>query len=87
MIEENPSAYTPISSLGEFGLIAHLTKSFPIRQSRTVKAVGDDAAVVKTTDGKVQVYSTDLLIEGIHFDLAFSPLRHLGYKACGRQCQ
>lgn len=81
MIEENPSAYTPISTLGEFGLIARLTKQFPIRQERTVKAIGDDAAAVRTDGKKLQVYSTDLLIEGVHFDLAYAPLRHLGYKA------
>ncbi len=81
MIEENPSAYTPISSLGEFGLIAHLTRKFPIRRAGTIKAVGDDAAVVRPETGKVQVYSTDLLIEGVHFDLAYMPLQHLGYKA------
>ncbi|MEL6591707.1 MAG: thiamine-phosphate kinase, partial [Bacteroidota bacterium] len=81
MVEENPSAYTSISNLGEFGLIDRLTKKVASRQHRTVKGVGDDAAIVKSTDGKVQVYSSDMLVEGIHFDLSYMPLRHLGYKA------
>ncbi|MEL6650802.1 MAG: thiamine-phosphate kinase [Bacteroidota bacterium] len=81
MVEENPSAYTSISNLGEFGLIDRLTKKVASRQQRTVKGVGDDAAIVKSTDGKVQVYSSDMLVEGIHFDLSYMPLRHLGYKA------
>ncbi|MFK7920443.1 MAG: thiamine-phosphate kinase [Bacteroidia bacterium] len=81
MVEENPSAYTSILNLGEFGLIDRLTKKVPQRQARTLMGVGDDAAVIKSTDGKVQVFSTDMLIEGVHFDLGYMPLRHLGYKS------
>lgn len=71
---------TEIASLGEFGLIEHLTKNFEIRQASTVLSVGDDAAVVDHF-GKQTVVTTDLLIEGVHFDLMYTPLRHLGYKS------
>ncbi len=74
-------AYTPISQLGEFGLIEHLTHDFPQFYPNILQRVGDDAAIVKCGDGKVQVFTTDLLIEGVHFDLSYSPLRHLGYKS------
>jgi thiamine-monophosphate kinase len=66
--------------LGEFGLIDHLTKHFDIKQPSTLKSIGDDAAVLNFGDKRV-VVSTDLLIEGVHFDLAYMPLKHLGYKA------
>src|SRR6476661_2698635 len=70
---------TAISDLGEFGLIKHLTTNFKIQHETSLKGVGDDAAVL---DFKDQVLiSTDLLLEGIHFDLAYVPLMHLGYKA------
>ena len=72
--------HTPLSSLGEFGLIDHLSKSFEIKQDSTLKGIGDDAAVIDHQD-KCTVVSTDLLIEGVHFDLSFMPLKHLGYKA------
>lgn len=71
---------TEIANLGEFGLIEHLTKNIIINHTSTVKGVGDDAAVLNF-DGKRTLISTDLLLEGIHFDLAFTPLKHLGYKA------
>ncbi len=71
---------TPISSLGEFGLIDHLTKDIKRYHKSTQKGIGDDAAVLKFGD-LCQVISTDLLIEGIHFDLTYAPLKHLGYKA------
>ena len=71
---------TEIAELGEFGLIEHLTKNFEIQNASTVLSVGDDAAVIDHF-GKQTVVSTDLLIEGIHFDLMYTPLRHLGYKA------
>ncbi len=71
---------TEIEKLGEFGLIDHLTKQFEISQPSTQKAVGDDAAVL-TFDKKKTLISTDLLLEGIHFDLAYVPFKHLGYKA------
>ncbi len=72
---------TPISTLGEFGLIQHLTESFPLQHDFVVKTIGDDAAVVACPAGKTNVFSTDLLLEGVHFDLAYMPLKHLGYKA------
>jgi thiamine-monophosphate kinase len=71
---------TNISELGEFGLIKHLTENFKIRLDSSVKGVGDDAAVLNFGDKEVLI-STDLLLEGIHFDLAYVPLIHLGYKA------
>jgi len=72
---------TDIGSLGEFGLISHLTKSFELKhKTSSLKGVGDDAAVLDFTGKKVLV-STDMLLEGIHFDLAYTPLKHLGYKA------
>ncbi len=71
---------TEIEKLGEFGLISHLTKSIVINNDTTVKGVGDDAAVLDYS-GKKTLVSTDLLLEGVHFDLAYTPLKHLGYKA------
>ncbi len=71
---------TEISSLGEFGLIDHLTKNNETRNSSTLLSVGDDGAVVDHF-GRQTVISTDLLIEGIHFDLSYTPLKHLGYKS------
>ena len=75
--------YMEISEYGEFGLISHLTEQFPLRQPSTLRGVGDDCAVIspKAEDGQLLV-TTDLLLEGIHFDLTYCPLRHLGYKAC-----
>lgn len=71
---------TEIETLGEFGLIKRLTKNFKNKQKSTVKGVGDDAAVIGS--GKnLSLLSTDLLIEGVHFDLAYVPFKHLGYKA------
>lgn len=80
MIEDKNPQRTSIAQLGEFGLIDHLTKKFEINQPSTLKGIGDDAAVLDFKDKKV-VVSTDLLIEGVHFDLAYMPLKHLGYKA------
>jgi thiamine-monophosphate kinase len=71
---------TEISSLGEFGLIEHLTKNFEIQNSSTIVSVGDDAAVIDHF-GKQTVVTTDLLLEGVHFDLMYTPLKHLGYKS------
>ena len=71
---------TEISSLGEFGLIDHLTRNNEIRNSSTILSVGDDAAVIDHF-GRQTVISTDMLIEGIHFDLMYTPLKHLGYKS------
>ena len=71
---------TEIASLGEFGLINHLTDSIPIKNKSTLKGIGDDAAVLKYEDKEILV-TTDLLLEGIHFDLTYVPLKHLGYKS------
>jgi thiamine-monophosphate kinase len=71
---------TEIADLGEFGLIEHLTKNFEIQNVSTVLGVGDDAAVIDHF-GKQTVITTDLLLEGIHFDLMYTPLKHLGYKS------
>jgi thiamine-monophosphate kinase len=80
MIEDKTPQRTSIAQLGEFGLIDHLTKNFEINQPTTLKGIGDDAAVLNFKE-KRAVVSTDLLIEGVHFDLAYMPLKHLGYKA------
>ncbi len=71
---------TEISELGEFGLISYLTRDFPLKNAETKKGVGDDAAILNFGDKDVLV-TTDLLLEGIHFDLHYVPLKHLGYKA------
>ena len=71
---------TDLALLGEFGLIKHLTENFKINHESSIKGIGDDAAVL-SFDGKQVLISTDLLLEGIHFDLAYMPLMHLGYKA------
>jgi len=71
---------TEISSLGEFGLIDHLTKNNETRNSSTILSVGDDGAVIDHF-GRQTVVSSDLLLEGIHFDLSYTPMKHLGYKS------
>lgn len=71
---------TEISTLGEFGLIEHLTKNIELKNVSSVLGVGDDAAVIDHF-GKQTVITTDLLVEGVHFDLAYTPLKHLGYKS------
>lgn len=80
MIEDKNPQRTSLSQLGEFGLIDHLTKNFDVKNVSTIKSIGDDGAVLDFGSKKV-VVSTDLLIEGVHFDLAYMPLKHLGYKA------
>jgi len=80
MIEDKNQERTSLAQLGEFGLIRHLTQYFKSAQATTVKAVGDDAAVLQVTDQQM-VVTTDLLVEGVHFDLSYMPLKHLGYKA------
>ena len=71
---------TEIQNLGEFGLIDHLTKNFEIQNASTVLSIGDDAAVIDHF-GKQTVITTDMLLEGVHFDLMYTPLKHLGYKS------
>lgn len=78
-MQEN-SKRTEIGELGEFGLIERLTQNFKPKNSSTTKAIGDDAAVIDNKD-LVSLVSTDMLIEGVHFDLSYMPLKHLGYKA------
>jgi len=80
MLEDKNPQHTPLSELGEFKLIEHLTKNFKIHQTSTVKGVGDDAAILNFQNKHI-VVSTDLLVEGVHFDLSYVPLKHLGYKS------
>ena len=70
-----------ISELGEFGLIDRLAKDITTQNPTTIKGIGDDCAVLAPTEGMRTVVTTDLLVEGVHFDLTYVPLRHLGYKA------
>ncbi len=72
---------TELEKLGEFGLIEHLTQNFKNENKHTVYGIGDDAAVLSLSDKEVQLVSTDMLIEGVHFNLMYMPLKHLGYKA------
>ncbi|MGL4292180.1 MAG: thiamine-phosphate kinase [Bacteroidales bacterium] len=74
------SKHTDIAALGEFGLIDRLTENFPLRNTSSIKGIGDDGAILDYSDKKI-VISTDLLLEGVHFDLTYVPLKHLGYKA------
>ena len=80
MLEDKNTQKTSLAELGEFGLIKHITKYFKVENSTSVKAIGDDAAVLDASE-KQTLVSTDLLIEGVHFDLSYIPLKHLGYKA------
>lgn len=77
---ENKKKRTELSELGEFGLIDHLTKNIKLKQKSTIKGVGDDAAIIDSKDVQ-NLVTCDLLIEGVHFDLTYTPLKHLGYKA------
>lgn len=79
-LERMADTRTEIADLGEFGLIEHLTRNIEFQNASTILGVGDDAAVLDHF-GKETVVTTDLLVEGIHFDLAYTPLRHLGYKS------
>ena len=71
---------TELSELGEFGLIDHLTRHIELNRETTVKGVGDDAAVLNYGN-KQTVVTSDMLVEGVHFDLSYVPLKHLGYKS------
>lgn len=79
MIEDKSPQRTPVENLGEFGLIDFITKNFKTSNTSTIKGIGDDAAVLNHT--KSTVVTTDMLVEGVHFDLSYVPLKHLGYKA------
>ena len=80
MLEDKSPQRTPLSQFGEFGLIAHLTENIEVSQPSTRKGIGDDAAVLRFENTQT-VVTTDLLVEGVHFDLSYMPLKHLGYKA------
>jgi len=80
MLEDKNQNKTSIAELGEFGLIDHITKYFKVEQPSTIKGVGDDAAVLAASEQQTLV-TTDLLVEGVHFDLSYMPLKHLGYKS------
>lgn len=80
MLQEKNPQRTSLEELGEFGLIDHLTQNFTLNQPSSIKGVGDDAAVLDFKNKKT-VISTDMLIEGVHFDLSYMPLKHLGYKS------
>ena len=80
MLEDKAPQLTPISAYGEFGLIKHLTESFSFENESTEVSIGDDAAVINPGNQKV-VVTTDVLAEGVHFNLGYVPLKHLGYKA------
>ena len=80
MLENKNKNLTKLEDLGEFNLIDLLTKDLKIKHKSTIKSIGDDAAVLDYQSKKVLV-STDFLVEGVHFDLSYMPLKHLGYKA------
>jgi len=80
MLDDKQPQLTPLDKIGEFGLIDHLTQSFKIVNKSTKKAVGDDAAVLNF-EGEEILVSTDMLVEGVHFNLAYVPIKHLGYKS------
>lgn len=80
MLEDKNPQLTPISTYGEFGLIKHLTETFSFKNTSTEISIGDDAAVINPENKKI-VVSTDILAEGVHFNLGYVPLKHLGYKA------
>ena len=77
----NTTKRTEISTLGEFGLIERLTKELPLTNKESIKGAGDDAAILQFGSDEETLVSTDLLMEGVHFDLTYFPLKHLGYKA------
>ncbi|MBO6026106.1 MAG: thiamine-phosphate kinase [Bacteroidales bacterium] len=80
MEENKETTRTELDELGEFGLIDQLTQDFPLRNASSLKGVGDDAAVINH-EGYRTLVSVDLLVEGVHFDMIYTPLKHLGYKA------
>jgi len=82
-MKPDKSNYTPLGDLGKYGLIDHISKKFELLNKSTIKGIGDDAAVIDSGE-KHTLVSTDLLLEGIHFNLIYFPLKHLGYKAVVR---
>ena len=83
-MSENTNEPTPLTDLGEFGLIERLTSGIELKNASSKLGVGDDAALIKN-EKALTVVSTDMLVEGVHFDLLYVPLKHLGYKAGGGQ--
>ena len=81
ILEDKNPQRTPLSELGEFGLIDHLTQNFKLSNATSIQGIGDDAAVLSDGNGRVKVVTTDMLVEGVHFDLSYAPLKHLGYKS------
>ena len=81
MLEDKNPQRTAITELGEFGLIDHLTQNIKLYHKTSIKGIGDDAAIISGTSENQKVITTDLLVEGVHFDLSYMPLKHLGYKA------
>ncbi len=77
---ENKNSRTELGTLGEFAIIDHIAENVEIKNSESLKGIGDDAAVIENGD-RLTVVSTDMLVEGVHFDLSFHPLKHLGYKS------
>ena len=80
LLEDKTPQRTPLSDLGEFALIKHITKNFECTNPSTAYGIGDDCAVIDGGEN-YQLLTTDMLIEGVHFDLSYTPLKHLGYKA------
>jgi len=80
MLEDKKHQFTPVSNLGEFGLINHITKKFSLKNKSSLLGIGDDASIINH-DNRNVVISTDVLAEGVHFNLGYVPLKHLGYKA------
>ena len=81
LLKEKNIRTTSVSEIGEFKLIDQVTKSFISKNKNTIFAIGDDAAVLKVDKNRLQLLSSDMLVEGIHFDLSYTPLKHLGYKS------
>lgn len=81
MLEDSNQKRTELEKLGEFGLIKHISESVKLQNSSTKLGIGDDAAVIQYAADEQTVVSTDMLVEGVHFDLSYTPLKHLGYKA------
>ena len=78
LLEDKTPNRTPLSNLGEFGLIQHISKNFELKNDTSIFGIGDDCAVIDAGH-YFQLVTTDMLIEGIHFDLTYTPLKHLGY--------
>jgi len=81
MLTDKNISFTPLDTLGEFGLIDRISKSFTPKYANTIKGIGDDAAVLEGDANFYQLISADMLIEGVHFDLSYTPLKHLGWKS------